>query len=81
MGYRKFSELRDMKRGTVKIVEPTRQQQVEFARALDDSDIRSMIDKGEPLFSQVLRIYDWNKVQRALHNPNRRRKKRDVQVL
>lgn len=48
----------------------------EAERKKQNEDINRMIKDGEPLFSVVLDKYDWNAVQRAQHNPNKRRKEK-----
>ncbi len=70
MSYRQFRELREQKHGNVG--ELTREQEIK----IEHNEITDKIKAGEPLFSVVLAQYGWNTVQQALHNPNKRRKKR-----
>ena len=49
----------------------------EDERKIVNEDINRMIKAGEPLFSVILKKYDWNALGRALHNPNKRKHKRE----
>ncbi len=70
MSYRKFSEQREAKRSNV--ADLTREQEIR----MEHNEITSMLKAGELLFSVVLAKYEWNAVMKALHNPNKRRKKK-----
>ncbi len=48
----------------------------EAERKKQNEDINRMIKDGEQLFSVILKKYDWNAVQRAQHNPIKRRKEK-----
>ena len=70
MSYRKFTEQREAKRSNV--ADLTREQEIQMER----NEITDMVKAGEPLFSVVLKKYDWNAFVNAFHNPNKRRKKK-----
>lgn len=77
MGYRKFSEEREAKRYQNPNPQVQRERELQLSRALDDTDIRSMIARGEPLFSHIMVIYGYNRVVRATEPaPGRRQRKR-----
>ena len=77
MGYRKFSEEREAKRFQYPTQMLQREADIKLSRALDDTHIRGMIASGEPLFSEVMRQYGYNKVVRATEPaPGRRQRKR-----
>jgi len=70
MGYRKFSEEREAKRGHVGDL--TREQEVK----LEHNEITAKIKAGEPLFSVVMTQYGYNAVVRATEPPPGRRQRK-----
>ena len=70
MGYKKFSEEREAKRGFQHSPEMK-------SRETDNNEIQRLIKEGAPLFSAVINRYGWNAVVRATeHAPGRRQRKR-----